>query len=147
MSDITVNDVLKEGLVTFMFIIDAMSRMPLFEQIKIQLERFIQNGTIVEGEQIPSIRNLSLELSINPNTILKAYTELDNMGLIYSVPGRGYFVCQNAREVLAKTAIKRLDELEGVFFELAQSGITQEQIKQRVDKVYNTYERGAKNND
>ena len=130
-----------------MFIIDAMSRTPLFEQLKAQLERFIQNGTIAPGEQIPSIRSLSLELSINPNTILKAYAELDNMGLIHSVPGRGYFVCQDARDVLAETAIKKLDELEAVFFELAQAGVTKEQIQERLEKIYNTNERGEKKND
>lgn len=130
-----------------MFIIDAMSRTPLFEQLKMQLERFIQNGTIAPGEQIPSIRSLSLELSINPNTILKAYAELDNMGLIHSVPGKGYFVCQNVREVLAKTAIKKLDEIEALFLEFMQAGITQEQIQWRLNKVYSTEERGVKDND
>jgi len=77
-----------------MFQIDTMSRMPIYEQVVNQLEYFVLNGILKEGEQIPSVRNLSVDLSINPNTIQKAYFELDKRGIIQSVPGRGCFVCQ-----------------------------------------------------
>ncbi len=119
-----------------MFQVDAMSRTPVYEQLKAQLERFILNGTIAEGEQIPSIRNMSIELSINPNTILKAYSELDKMGLIQAVPGKGYFVCENALEVLAQSSLLKLDQLDELISEMAMAGVPREEITRRVDNAY-----------
>lgn len=63
-----------------MFQIDTMSRIPIYEQLVEQVEYFVLNGILKEGEQIPSVRNLSVQLSINPNTIQKAYFELDQAG-------------------------------------------------------------------
>ena len=65
-----------------MFMIDPMSRQPVYEQIIRQMERFILSGMLAPGDQLPSVRSLSLELSINPNTIQKAYSELDVRGII-----------------------------------------------------------------
>jgi len=69
--------------------IDSMSRQPVYEQIVDQVEQMILSGLMRPGEQLPSVRSLSLELSINPNTIQKAYAELDGRGIIYTLPGRG----------------------------------------------------------
>ena len=82
--------------------IDSMSRQPVYEQIVDQVEQMILSGLMRPGEQLPSVRSLSLELSINPNTIQKAYAELDGRGIIYTLPGRGGFVSQNAPELLAE---------------------------------------------
>ena len=79
--------------------IDSMSRQPVYEQIVDQVEQMILSGLMRPGEQLPSVRSLSLELSINPNTIQKAYAELDGRGIIYTLPGRGGFVSQNAPEL------------------------------------------------
>ena len=64
--------------------IDSMSRQPVYEQIVDQVEQMILSGLMRPGEQLPSVRSLSLELSINPNTIQKAYAELDGRGIIYT---------------------------------------------------------------
>ena len=61
-----------------MFEINAMSRSPVYEQLIEQVERYILLGLLREGDQLPSVRALSGELSINPNTIQKAYGELDH---------------------------------------------------------------------
>ena len=79
-----------------MFMIDPMSRQPVYEQIIRQMERFILSGMLAPGDQLPSVRSLSLELSINPNTIQKAYSELDVRGIIYSVPA-GAAMCRRMR--------------------------------------------------
>ena len=60
-----------------MFHIDPLSRKPVYEQIIDQMERFVLTGLMKPGTQLPSVRSLSMELSINPNTIQKAYSELD----------------------------------------------------------------------
>ena len=72
-----------------MFKIDIMSRVPVYEQIIEQMEKFILTGILSAKEQVPSVRSLSVELSVNPNTIQKAYSDLDRREIIYSVPGRG----------------------------------------------------------
>ena len=83
-----------------MFQIDAMSREPVYEQIIHQVEQFILTDVLQPEAQIPSVRNVSMTNSINPRTILKAYTELDARGLIQSVPGKGYYVCADAQQKL-----------------------------------------------
>ena len=75
-----------------MFLIDVLSREPVYMQIINQLERFILIGIMKPNDQIPSVRSLSQELSINPNTIQKAFAVLEQQGFIYSVKGRGSFV-------------------------------------------------------
>ena len=64
---------------------------PIYEQIKNGLKRLMVSGAMKKGDKLPSVRALATELAINPNTIQKAYTELENEGYIYSVPGRGSF--------------------------------------------------------
>ena len=67
-----------------MFQIDPMSLEPVYEQIIAQVERFILTDVLTAGSQIPSVRSVSMMHSINPRTILKAYTDLDSRGLIQS---------------------------------------------------------------
>ena len=74
-----------------MIILDYKDRRPIYEQVAEKLEELMLLGILGENEPLPSVRSLAMELSINPNTIQKAYTELENEGYIYSVPGRGSF--------------------------------------------------------
>ena len=76
------------------FQIDSMSRKPVYEQIIEQVETFLLNDVLRAGDQIPSVRNVTMQHAINPRTVLKAYNDLDKRGLIRSVPGKGYFVCK-----------------------------------------------------
>ena len=117
-----------------MFVIDLMSRVPVYEQIINQVEEKILIGVLKAGDKMPSVRSLSIELSINPNTIQRAYAELERQGYIYSVKGRGSFVSENG-QIRKK---KRLDVFVrlGELVEDAKGvGITmlefQEQVIQR----------------
>ena len=116
--------------------LDAMSRTPVYEQIVDEVERFMLSGAMKPGDQLPSVRGLSTELSINPNTILKAYGELDASGLIFSVPGRGYFISGDAYDILKKKEEKKLDELKGQFMQFALVGIDKEQVLRCVEEAY-----------
>ena len=87
---------------------------PIYEQIKNGLKRLIGTGALKEGDKLPSVRSLATELAINPNTIQKAYNELENEGYIYSVPGKGSFASGDAR-----TDERRKEELKHRFRELA----------------------------
>ena len=64
---------------------------PIYEQIKNGLKKLIVTGALKEGDKLPSVRSLAMDLAINPNTIQKAYNDLENEGYIYSVPGKGSF--------------------------------------------------------
>ena len=64
---------------------------PIYEQLEEKLRRLILSGAIAEGEKLPSVRELASQLAINPNTIQRAYRELEQNGFIYSVPGKGSF--------------------------------------------------------
>lgn len=75
-----------------MFGLDLRSRTPIYEQLVERIIELIINNVLKADEQLPSVRALSGELSINPNTIQKAYRELENRGYIYSLPGKGNFV-------------------------------------------------------
>ena len=111
-----------------MFVIDSMSRIPVYEQIISQAERFIIMGILNPGDKLPSVRSLSIDISVNPNTIQKAYGELDGKGIITTVPGKGCFVAENARSVLRDRALKKLLELKSLVSELIAAGISKEEI-------------------
>ena len=119
-----------------MFQIDAMSRTPVYEQIIEQMEKFVLKGILVTDSQLPSVRSLSSTLSINPNTIQKAYTELDRKGIIYSVPGKGCFVTAEAKDILSQYKRDQLSDLQVLIKELALAGVTKEQILNCVEEVY-----------
>ena len=78
-----------------MIVLDLKDSRPLYEQIVERFQHLILCGVLPEDEKLPSVRNLAMELSINPNTIQKAYGELERNGFIYSVKGRGNFVAAN----------------------------------------------------
>ncbi len=76
--------------------IDLQNRKPIYEQIVERFQTLIVNGVLEPDSQMPSVRALAVELSINPNTIQKAYSMLEQQGYIYPVKGRGNFVSGNA---------------------------------------------------
>lgn len=125
-----------------MFQIDSLSRQPVYEQLVEQLERFILTGVLHPGDQLPSVRSLSVQLSVNPNTIQKAYGELDTRGIIYSIPGIGCFIAENACDILAVAKRRQLADLKALAKELALAGVSLDELKGAVTTAY--YERGVK---
>ena len=120
-----------------MFKIDNLSRKPIYEQLIEQLERLLLTGLLNEGDQLPSVRSLSLQLSVNPNTIQKAYSELDSRGLTCSVPGKGIFVAAGARSLLAdKERTRTLAELDRILSELSVAGIERETVERHVSAFF-----------
>ena len=75
-----------------MIVLDYQDRRPIYEQITERFRTLIYQGALPAGSRLPSVRQLAMELSINPNTIQRAYAELERNGFIYSVKGRGSFV-------------------------------------------------------
>ena len=82
-----------------MIFIDYKSRKPIYEQLVDNIKSLIVSGVLQRDDQLPSVRQLAQELAINPNTIQKAYTELERQGVIYSLKGRGSFVGSSLQEL------------------------------------------------
>ncbi len=118
-----------------MLTIDALSRTPVYEQIVNQIEKLISAGILKEGEQLPSVRSLSIQISVNPNTIQKAYGELDARGITASVPGRGCFVMPDAREKIRSRAKEKLSSLTTLVEELLHAGVPREDIIKTVESI------------
>ena len=119
-----------------MYHVDAMSRVPVYEQIVEQTEKFILAGILKPGDKIPSVRNLSIELSVNPNTIQKSIVELDRRGLIFSVPGKGCYVAEEARTALSAVKRKKMAEIKDEIKELALAGVTKEELLELIEEVF-----------
>ena len=119
-----------------MFQIDPLSRTPVYEQISAQLETFLLAGVLKPGEQLPSVRGVSLSHSINPRTILHAYADLEARGLITAVPGKGYFVCADAAETLRDQHRSRLGELDEFLRQMALAGVSKSEVLAIVDGAY-----------
>jgi len=83
-------------------VIDYRDRRPIYEQIVERFQELILKNVLEPDSQLPSVRSLAMDLSINPNTIQRAYVELERQGYIYSVQGKGSFVSENERLVLKK---------------------------------------------
>lgn len=75
--------------------IDYTDATPVYEQVVDRFKSLIVKGVLQPHEKVPSVRSLAMDLSINPNTIQKAYTALEQQGFLYSVKGRGNFVAEN----------------------------------------------------
>ena len=78
-----------------MIILDYRDRRPIYEQIMERFQELMVSGVMEQDSQLPSVRSLAMDLSINPNTIQRAYAELERKGYIYSVKGKGSFVADN----------------------------------------------------
>ena len=107
---------------------------PIYEQIKDGLKKLIVTGAMVPDEKLPSVRALATQLSINPNTIQRAYNELEGEGYIYSVPGKGSFAAGNAGadESRRRELLEKLRELAA---ELKYLGVTGEELAALVRDV------------
>lgn len=97
-----------------MVLLDYRSGRPIYEQISSYFERLILSGIMLADEQMPSVRGLAMELSTNPNTVQKAYNDLEERGFIYSVKGKGNFVRENPGliEEKKRELVERIKDIE-----------------------------------
>ncbi len=118
-----------------MILIDYKDRRPLYEQIVEKLSDLMVRGVLAQDSQLPSVRSLATELSINPNTIQRAYAELERQGYIYSVKGRGSFVAEN-HQIRAKKQVEIWRELALLVEDARNAGITMEAFQAQVAQNY-----------
>lgn len=118
-----------------MIAIDYTSRQPITAQIRDQMVRLITSGALKPGDWLPSVRQLATDLSINPNTIQKAYSEMELRGIIVSVKGRGSFVAEN-HQIRAKKQVEIWRELALLVEDARNAGITMEAFQAQVAQNY-----------
>lgn len=85
-----------------MILLNYKDSRPIYEQIIEQIKQLVMKGVLIKDESLPSVRSLAMELSINPNTIQRAYQELERQGVIYSVKGKGSFVALQTELIINK---------------------------------------------
>ncbi|UMZ72488.1 GntR family transcriptional regulator [Natranaerofaba carboxydovora] len=121
--------------------LDLTDGRPLYEQIKEKLKFLIIRGALKPDERIPSVRELAGMLTINPNTIQKAYKDLETEGFIYSIRGKGSFVTPlNETSNLARKN-ELLTEFKKTALELIYLNVPKEELHQYIEEVYQ--QRGA----
>lgn len=110
-----------------MIFIDYKDSRPIYEQVVSKLEELILKGVLEPDSQMPSVRSLAMDLSINPNTIQKAYAQMERDGYIYAVKGRGNFVSKN--DVLLEQKKEELkNKMKELISEAEELGITREEL-------------------
>ena len=111
------------------------SRRPIYEQLVAGLSELVSLGVLGPDEQLPSVRTLARDLGVNPNTVQKAYQELERGGIVYSVAGRGSFISPGsaASEMLRGQALQKIQEAAG---EGRRAGLSREQALAAVAAAY-----------
>ncbi len=112
--------------------INRYSKVPIYEQVIEQIQTAVLTGDIKANDPLPSIRALSQEISINPNTIQKAYAELERRGISNSVIGSGRFVSPDAMEIISRSKQGLFDDINKLVSELLVSGWTVDGIIERI---------------
>ena len=118
-----------------MITIDYQSKLPLYEQIADRFRTLILRGVLPPRQQMPSVRQMAAELSINPNTIQKAYALLEQEGYIYPVRGRGNYVA-DVTALAEKSRQKLLAEAEQLILSGKEMGITRSEYISVIDRLY-----------
>lgn len=110
-----------------MIIMDFKDTRPIYEQIVDKFQILILRGILEPDSKMPSVRSLAIELSVNPNTVQKAYEELERRGFIYTVKGRGSFAANDSRLLEGKKEEFR-NKLRALLKEAAEVGISRREI-------------------
>ena len=113
--------------------IDLQSRVPLYEQLQEQIIRLSMLGILDENQQLPSVRALAREVGVNPNTVAKAYQQLEQQGIIYTVSGRGSFV---SPDVLSLQSLRQaaLQEVLDAVDKALSRGVSPQQLIDAIRK-------------
>lgn len=119
-----------------MITIDYKDRRPLYQQIMDKIEELAVMGLITADEQLPSVRSLAMELAINPNTIQRAYAELEKKGITYSVPGKGSFLAKSQNSIVEDHTAELAERLTGIIDESKKLDMQLETFQSMVSDIW-----------
>lgn len=127
----------KKEVTSDLFNIDARSSTPIYEQIIQGVKEGIIKGVLQPGDKLPSVRELASMLTTNPNTVSKAYTELERLKIIETLRGRGTFVSMDYKPKMEEDKMTRLKEdLKKILLDAHYMGIKSVDIKKIMDELY-----------
>ena len=128
--------------------VDQRSGVPIYVQLVAGVKHALEVGTLRSGERLPTVRGLAEELAVAPNTVVKAYNELQRAGLIGSRPGVGTVVLADLGEAVRKQQVEALHERIGVLVRDAVGlGITEDELWERFEREFERVYRRAASED
>lgn len=120
-----------------MFPIDIKSSKPLYEQIIDYIKEQTLKGNLKPQDKLPSVRQLASTLGINPNTVSKAYLELERQKIIETIRGKGTFICQTTKVHVDEEKLHMLkQQLKTLCISMSYMGIDKEQVKEEIEYIY-----------
>jgi GntR family transcriptional regulator len=121
--------------------VDPRSGVPMYLQIIEQVKRSVALGILGSGEQLPTVKQLAVDLTINPNTVARAYRDLERDGVIETAPGRGSFIRANGAATPSHTAANDVvsDALDTVIRDAKSMGLERSAVRDVVDRVINRW--------
>ena len=129
-----------------MFNINTTSDKPIYEQIIDNIKELSLKKVLKADDKLPSVRQMASMLSVNPNTVSKAYQELERQKIIHTVRGRGSFISSDMDFPVDEERIaKALERLRDISVELGHLGFDQDKIIEEIEKIYLDIEKGGKN--
>jgi GntR family transcriptional regulator len=124
----------------FAFHLDAHSGVPVYRQLIDQVQGAVASGSLSAGDQLPTVRHVAIELAINPNTVLRAYREMEIRGMLDTQQGTGTFVAEQKVELSKEVRDRQLGQLVNEFVSRAGStGIT---VNELIDALREFSQRG-----
>lgn len=129
-----------------MIVINPKSNKPIYEQIVVQMKENILRGYVKEGDAIPSTRKLAMMIGVNPNTVARAYQELERQKLIETMQGKGTFIAggwaaANAKHDEEALAVIR-EKLKNIVIEMRYKGLTKNEIQNLITEIYDNLKPG-----
>ena len=119
-----------------MITVDMRDRKPIYEQLIDNIRTLAVQGHLKPDEHLPSVRQLAAELAINPNTIQKAYAELERQNVIYALPGRGNFISPDIGAVARQEKERQLRALAAQITLAKNAGAQKDEIRTVLDAAY-----------
>ncbi len=116
--------------------IELRSPLPVYEQIKMGIKEAIMMGKFKQDSQIPSIRELAKDIQVNPNTVARAYRELEREGIIFSRPGIGFIINVGKEGIKTKLMEDLEGELSPLIKRIKKAGVKREDINEVIEKLW-----------
>ncbi len=115
-----------------LFHIDLLSRTPIYEQLYKKIVELMLKGELKANDRLPSVRDLAKELGVNPNTVSKAYSQLEHDKVIYTLAGRGSFINNVQTDSIKEKALVDFDDAAA---EALKAGLDVSELHERLDKI------------
>lgn len=126
-----------------MITLNLRGSQPIYEQIVTQYKYLVLQGYLKQGDGIPSVRKLAMELKVTPGTVAKAYRELERAGVIETIRGKGTFIAGEGEQKADESVVRKVkDEMKEKCMELIYQGLGKEDILRLVEEIVDSLTKG-----